>query len=228
MKGEMNVGIFDRLFNRSSKKAEQQDELRYRIALSEVRRQASALRKEAERCRNEAYRLEIGGNHAAAVSKAAEAANTEKAYEAAQSTLQRCESMHAQARNQKMLTDLMAVCEDMSSKVMKQIDTVGAMRIQSRLQQTTAAMEEAQEDMAAFQEGFDPNAEPTLRVAAGEDALAAIMAERAVQTPPPALSTEPVQAPAETAEAAPVPEDGEALARAEWLKEKRRQLAEIA
>ena len=227
MKGERNVKLFDKLFRRSSREADQQKELNYRIALSEVRRQASAMRKEAERCRNEAYRLEVGGNHAAAVSKAAEAANSQKAYEAAQSTLQRCESMHAQARSQKLLTNLMAVCESMSANVMDQIDTTEAMRVQTRLAQTTAAMEEAQEGMAAFQEGFEPNAEPALRVAAGEDALAEIMAERAPREAVAEPAALPVEPAAQTAEPA-ADRDGELISQAEWLREKRRQLADIA
>ena len=47
------------------------------------------MRREVDRCRDEACRLELSGDHAAAVSKAAEAANGEKAYQAAQSTLRR-------------------------------------------------------------------------------------------------------------------------------------------
>ena len=219
--------FFERLFRRSRRKSDQQSELNYRIALSEVRRQATAMGREVERCRNEAYRLEMSGNHAAAVSKAAEAANNQKAYEAAQSTLQRCQTMHAQARSQKMLTNLLTVCESMSANVMDQVDTNAALRIQTRLQQTTAAMEEAQEGMAAFQEGFEPNAEPALRVAAGEDALAEIMAERAAreavstQPEPPALPAEAVEAPADAS-------DEDIAARAEWLRQKRRELADIA
>lgn len=216
--------LFDKLFRRSGKDSDQQAELNYRIALAEVRRQAAAMRREVERCRNEAYRLEMSGNHPAAVSKAAEAANSEKAWQAAQSTLQRCESMHAQARSQKLLTNLLTVCESMSANVMEQVDTTGAMRIQTRLQQTTAAMEEAQEGMAAFQEGFEPNAEPALRIAAGEDALAEILAQRA------ALEAGS-GAPELPAEAAPAPEpvEDEALrTHADWLREKRRELADIA
>ena len=209
--------LLDRLFRRSGRRADQQDELDYRMALSEVRRQAAAMHREVERCRSEAYRLEMSGDHAAAVSKAAEAANSEKAYEAAQSTLRRCESMRAQARSQKMLTDLLTVCEQMSTSVMRQIDTGDALRVQALLQQTTVAMEEAQEGMTAFQEGFEPNAEPALRIAAGEEALAGIMAERAARAEPPSPPT------GEQIAAA----DADSASRTEWLREKRRELADI-
>jgi len=220
--------FFKRFFSRRKRTNEQQSELNFRITLSEVRRQATAMRKEVERCRNEAYRLEMSGNHAAAVSKAAEAANSQKAYEAAQNALQRCESMHAQAKSQKLLTNLLSTCETMSEMVIDQVDTDEALRIQTRLQQTTAQMEEVQEGMAAFQEGFEPNAEPALRMAAGEDALADIIAERAARETP----VEPIALPAEPAdrEPAPVPlaEDADLATHAEWVREKRRQLADIA
>ena len=54
--------LLDRLFRRSGRRADQQDELDYRMALSEVRRQAAAMRREVERCRSEAYRLEMSGD----------------------------------------------------------------------------------------------------------------------------------------------------------------------
>lgn len=222
--------FFNRLFGRRKRANDQQSELNYRIALSEVRRQATAMRKEVDRCRNEAYRLEVSGNHAAAVSKAAEAANSQKAYEAAQSTLQRCESMHAQAKSQRLLTNLLAVCESMSAQVIDQVDTNSALRIQTRLQQTTAQMEEVQEGMTAFQEGFEPNAEPSLRTTAGEDALADIMAERAaraVPAEPAALPAEPAPVTVEPAQA-PILADDDLATHAEWVREKRRQLADIA
>ena len=219
--------FFERFFRRRKRSSEQQTELNYRIALSEVRRQATAMRREVERCRNEAYRLEMDGNHAAAVSKAAEAANSQKAYEAAQSTLQRCESMHAQAKSQRLLTNLLSVCESMSANVLEQVDTNGALRIQTRLQQTTAQMEEVQEGMAAFQEGFEPNTEPALRTAAGEDALADSMAERAVKTDPVVPIADPGPA-IEDHASMPIPTDEDLSTHAEWVREKRRQLADIA
>ena len=216
------MGFFKKLFRRSKLNKDQQAEMDYRVALSEVRRQAATMQKEVDRCRNEAYRLEISGNHAAAVSKAAEAANSEKAYEAALNTLHRCESMHAQARNQKILTNLMTACENMSENLINQVDMDGALRLQTKLQQTNAVMEEVQESMTAFQEGFEPNTAPALRMAAGEDALAEIMATRAVQEAE-------VLPPAEAAEMpAGASEDIDMASHAEWLREKRRELADIA
>ena len=198
--------------------AERKEELNYRVKLAEVRRQAEHMKRETERARGEAYRLEVSGDHEGAVSKALEAANSEKAYKAAVSTILRCESMHAQAKTQRSLTNLLSDCEAVSLSVMGQVDTEDAVRVQTRLQQTAAEMEQAQESMAAFQESFDPLADSPVTSSVGEDVLAAIMAERAPA--PEALPAEPQPEKAEKAEAGDKDD--------EWLREKRRQIAEIA
>ena len=194
---------------------ERKEELSYRVKLAEVRRQAEHMKRENERARGEAYRLEVAGDHEGAVSKALEAANSEKAYKTAVSTILRCESMHAQAKTQRSLTNLLSDCEAVSLSVMGQVDTEDAVKVQTRLQQTAAEMEQAQESMAAFQESFDPMADSPVTSSAGEDALAAILAERA-----PAAAPEPLPEKAEKAESAEKDD--------EWLREKRRQIAEMA
>ena len=202
---------------RAEAEAQRREEFEYRTKMSEIRRMASQMQRSTERARAEAYRLEMSGDHAAALSKANDAANSEKAYKTAIDTLMRCESMHAQAKTQKALTDLLTSCEEVSMGVVESIDTETAVSAQVRLQQANVAMDQLQQEMAAVQEGFMPVEENDICISAGEEALAAIMAEYAPVPVPPVLV-----APAAETEAP----DKSAIE--ERMTERRKLLAELA
>jgi len=217
-----------RLFKRGNPVEDgRREELEHRLEMAELRRKADRMRRDAERARSEAYHLELKGDHAAAVSKAALASSKDKTYRTAVQAMLTCESTYAQAKSQMELTQLLEGCNDISRDVLDTVDVERTLRAQTRLTQTTAEMEEAQESMAAVQEGFDPSVDAAVRTAAGEDALAEIMAAHAAQAQPQAAEGAQAAAPLPgTAE--PAQPDGDAIERAEWLSQKRKALAEIA
>ena len=164
--------------HRKSQETERQEEIQYRVRMADVKRQAEKMRRDAAAARSEAYRLEQNGEHTAAVSKAMEAANNEKAYKAAMETLRRCETMHAQAKTQNGLMKLLTECENVSRTVIGQIDTEGVAKAQEKLQQTSVIMEQVQDSMQAFQDGFDPLMAEDGYNLTGEQELAAILKEK--------------------------------------------------
>lgn len=212
------MSIIDR-FRRMKREEERKEEINYRVKLADVKRQAQRMKANTEKAKNEACRLEISGDHAAAVSKALEAANNEKAYQAALETLRRCENMHAQAKTQKNLMNLLVDCESVSKKVIDQIDTKGAAKAQERLQQTNILMEQVQQGMQEFQEGFEPIGEELINIS-GEEELAAIMAANTQ-----ILETSAESMPEKTKAENEKPKDLEERAR--WLADRRKELVEI-
>lgn len=224
-----------RLFRNSRVKAEQRDELEYRINLADLRRRTKLLQQTAERASKTAYDLEVSGKHAEAVAKATEAVNARKAYEIAQRTMVSCESTHAQAKTQQTFTELMNGCERISKDVLKQVDMDAAIKSQARMTRMATVIDEVQESMVTFQESFITGGDPSSHAIVGEEALAEIMAANtpdyrvsetlAQETLPGSEEAQNVRAQVEEA----VEEmDGQAaMEHMEWLNQKRRELAEI-
>ena len=178
MKGEItwNYGIFGSFFRRKSRAAERRYELNYRMELADLRRKAEHLKRDAQQCRKKHINCKFPGTHFGSI-KASMAMNHEKGYQTYLRMIRQCETMYAQSKTQKALMDLMKGCQDVSTAVIKQVDTEGVIKAQERLQQTSIQMDQLQESMRIFQEGFEPDADPSVREIAGEEALAAIMAE---------------------------------------------------
>ena len=167
---------------RAEAEARRRDEYEYRTEMFQIRRQATQMQRNTEKARAEAYRLEVSGDHAGALSKANDAINNEKAYKTAMDTMARCNSMHAQAQIQRNLTDLLTKCEKVSRAVVQGIDTEGAMSAQIRLQEANDALELAHQEMTAIQEGYVPEDGSDICSSASEQALADIMASHAPKT----------------------------------------------
>ena len=201
---------------RSRAEAQRREEMNFRLKMAELKRHAAAIRKEADRTKAEAVQLERSGDHSRAVAKAAAAANQEKSYRTALNTISACESMHAQAKTQNALKQLMISCRDMSLAVTREADMEGAVKAQTQLQQAAVRLEESQEAMAAFQEGFDADADPQLRNEAGEAALAKILREQAEK------DKQPLPALPDEAQAAPQDE-----AHQQWVAQRRQMLTEM-
>lgn len=206
-------------FFRSRAEAQRREDMNFHLKIAELKRHAATIRKEADRAKTEAVQLERSGDHGRAVAKAAAADNQEKSYRTALTTISTCESMHAQAKTQNALKQLMISCRDISLAVTKEADMEGAVKAQTQLQQAAVRLEESQEAMAAFQEGFDVSADPQLRNEAGEAALAQIMQEQAEKDKQavPALPEEP--------KAIPAPQDE---AHQQWVAQRRKMLTEMA
>lgn len=221
MKGDRNMNSMSLWgFLRGRRQAaDRKTEVQYRLQLAELRRQAERMKRDTQQTRKEAFKLESEGRHNEALSKASVAVHQENAYQRAFQTMLRCETMHAQAKTQKALTDLMNGCKDISAAVMKQVDTESALKAQAHLEKTSMAMEQVQENMLVFQEGFEPDVPSGERLAAGEEALAAIMLEHA---PVPVQPDESVGMQAEPARAEAGAQD-----RSEWLVQRRQQLSEL-
>lgn len=209
-----------RFFRRKSRAAERRYELNYRMELADLRRKAEHLKRDAQQCREEAHQLQVSGEHISAVSKASMAMNHEKGYQTYLRMIRQCETMYAQSKTQKALMDLMKGCQDVSTAVIKQVDTEGVIKAQERLQQTSIQMDQLQESMRIFQEGFEPDADPSVREIAGEEALAAIMAEYEQKPAAPAGVRE------EIIEDAPETDTAE-LVSDEWAQQKRLELQEL-
>lgn len=213
------MSIMDR-FRRMKQEEKRKEEINYRVKVADVKRQAQKMKNCTEKAKTEACRLEMNGDHAAAVSKALEAANSEKAYQTALETLRRCENMHAQARTQNDLTDLLKDCESVSKKVIDQIDIKGATIAKEKLQQTNVLMEQMQQSMLEFQDGFDPAGEELFDLS-GEEELAAIMASCSQDVEP--AQSDLMQENPETENKG----QNELEERALWLAARRKELAEI-
>ena len=166
-------------FFRTRAEVQRREEMNFRLKIAELKRHADTIHKEAERTKAEAIRLERSGDHGRAVAKASAAANQEKSYNTALNTISTCESMHTQAKTQNALKQLMITCRDLSLAVTNEADMEGAIKAQTQLQEAAVRLEESQEAMTAFQEGFDVSTDPQLRNEAGEEALAQIMQEQA-------------------------------------------------
>ena len=134
---------------RSRAEAQRREDMNFRLKVAELKRHAATIRKEADRTKAEAIALERGGDHSRAVAKASAAANQEKSYRTALNTISTCESMHAQAKTQNALKQLMISCKDMSLAVTREADMEGAIKAQTQLQQAAVRLEESQEAMAA-------------------------------------------------------------------------------
>ena len=225
---------FRRLFSNRAEN-EYREELNYRTGLAGLRRQAEAMRRDAERARAEAHRLEVSGEHAAAVSKAIQAANSEKAYNTAIRTMLNCENTHSQAKTQKALVDLLNGCEAISRNVLADVDAHKAIQAQARLTQTATLMEEAKENMAAFQEGFAMAEHGAGGISAGEAALAEIMAayEPAPASALPVQNVEPADVVVEASQQDAIAEpeehgEDDGISHEEWLAKKRMELSAMA
>jgi len=210
-------GIFNS--HQSNAETERKKEMEYRLQIAELKRDAAFIKKEAERCKMEAIRLETAGEHASAVSMAATAANQERNYASAMNTIRTCESLHAQAKTQNALKKMMRSCTVLSETVRAEVDVEGIIKAQTEMQRAMDTLEQSREALEAVQEGFDTDEAYHVRDEAGEEALARIMTEIA-----PIEQTKPIQeAEKNTQEKDTVKTNGQT----EWIKERQRMLAEM-
>ena len=210
------MSILD-FFRRLAARRQRDTEMSFRLKSAELKRRAAMIGREADRSKAEAVRLEKSGDHAGALAKSCAALNQEKSYRMALTTISNCENLHAQAKAQNALKQLMLACRDISLEVTGEADMEGAVRAQSQMQEAVLRMDESQEAMSAFQQGFDLDADPGQRSEAAEMALAQILREQAGRERAEAA------APIVPAPAAPAEEP----ARREWIDARRRLISEM-
>lgn len=197
--------------------AQRKAEMEFRLKMAGLKRNAAAIRKEADRTKAEAISLEKSGDHSRAVAKAAAAANQEKSYHTALNTISMCENIHDQAKTQNALKQLMISCKDMSATVTGEADIDGAIKAQTQLQDAAARLEASQEAMAAFQEGFDLDTDPQVRNEVGEAALAKILEENAKKEQQVTAEPAKEETPSETTTAN----------HQQWVADRRKTLSEL-
>ena len=213
------MSIFD-CFRRYNTRRQRQAQIAVNCSMAELNRKALGIKREAEKSKAEAIRLEQSGEHQSAVAAALAAEQLENSYKAAKSTIQKCKNMHAQVKSQKAMEELLKNCSEIVRGVCADADPLHYLKIQSDFEQARDDLREASENMAAAQEGFATDVDAQIRNEAGEAALARIQAEQ--------LPSATAPAKAEPAAARPVPErastDDQHRA---WADDRRRLLAEM-
>lgn len=178
-------------FHRRSLQKQRRAEMEFNRQMAELNRQASAIKRQSERLKAEAVHFEQAGDHKRAVTAAAAAVHQEKSYLSALNTIQTCKNMHAQAKSQKALKELISSCAAMARAVSRDADVAGMIAVQNDFAQTMEELEQSREALEAAQEGFNVETEVQVRNEAGEQALAQIMGEAAPAKAEPVRIEEP-------------------------------------
>lgn len=178
-------------FRRRSMQKQRRAEMEFNRQMAELNRQASAIKRQSDRLKAEAIHFEQTGDHKRAVAAAAAAAHQEKSYISALNTMQTCKNMHAQAKSQKALKDLISSCAAMAHAVSRDADVSGMIAVQNDFAQTMEELEQSREALEAAQEGFNVETEVQVRNEAGEEALAQLMGNVAPVRQEPARIEEP-------------------------------------
>ena len=163
---------------RTKAEIERDNEMDYRTKKSKARRQIETIRREMERLKLEACDHEKHGEHEKAVSKALQAANKQKMLASANKQLQKCTDLHDMAKTQQTMTDILETCRDLSNGIVDLADMEEALKVQAENEEALARLEDTGEQMEMYAEGITTDLMPEVRNAAGEAALAEIMADQ--------------------------------------------------
>lgn len=187
------MSIFD-FFHRRSTRKQRQAEVEFNRHMAELNREAFGIKRQSEKLKAEAIRLENSGDHQGAMAAALAAKQQEKSYQSAQSTIQTCKTMHVQVKSQKAMEALLRHSSEMARRVRIDANAEKFFKIQSDFSQARDELKEASESLEAVQEGFNTDTEAQVRNEAGEKALAQIMEERtSAQAEAPAVLPVPEQ-----------------------------------
>ena len=178
-------------FRRRALQKQRRAETEFNRQMAELTRQSGAIKRQCERLKAEALSHEQSGDHKQAVAAAAAAANQEKIYISAMNTMQTCRNMHAQAKSQKALKELISACAAMAHSVSRDADVAGMIAAQNDFTQTMEELEQSCNALEAVQEGFNTDTDVQVRDEAGEQALAQILADAAPVVKTPARIAEP-------------------------------------
>ena len=162
---------------KTQEEKDREKEMDYRMRMARARREAAALQRKLERSKAKAIELERNGEHDKAVTLALQAERDQKAFKTAESQLAKCTDIHEMAQGQKILTSVMRTCRELSDGIIEIADVEGAIAVQEENEAALARLMETEEQMKLFSEGLENGMDAEIRSAAGESALASILAE---------------------------------------------------
>ena len=201
------------LFGKSKNKAQldREHEIDYRLKYRDLERQTAKLKNDAEKCKQEARVYELNGNHAKAVSKAAEAQNLLKTRDSIMKDMLTIENSHSLSKQYDSIRKANEALIGLANGIIDESGVEEMPDIEAKRAETLLKLDERAEQMQAYVEGVNAEGENAGLNVAGEEALAAIMQE---------MQPAPAAAEAAVPEAAPVETP-------EWAAEQRRNLKQI-
>lgn len=159
---------------------DREKELAYRLRMATAHRETEQLRREMEKAKSHAMELEKNGEHGKAVAEALQVAKKKKVIETAEAQMLQCNDIHEMARTQKAMTNIMKTCQELSTDIIQMADMEETMKAQADNEMAQTRLVDTKEQMEMFMEGMEAGVATEVRSAAGEAALAAIMAEQEV------------------------------------------------
>lgn len=204
---------------KSKEEYNREKEMDYRMKLAKARRETETIRKNMIRQKMQAIEYEKKGEHDKAVALALQSQNKQKTLATAEMQMQKCANIHDMAETQKSMTAIMETCRDLSNGIVELADMEGAMQIQAENEEALARLIDTGEQMEMYAEGINGDMMPEVRSDAGEEALAAILAEHE-QTEQPKVSLPEIRPVKATVE--------EKNKEDEWMKSRREDLQSLA
>lgn len=204
---------------KSKEEYNREKEMDYRMKLAKARRETETIRKNMIRQKMQAIEYEKKGEHDKAVALALQSQNKQKTLATAEMQMQKCANIHDMAETQKSMTAIMETCRDLSNGIVEYADMESAMQIQAENEEALAKLIDTGEQMEMYAEGINGDMMPEVRNGAGEEALAAILAEHDQTTQ--AKVSLPEIRPAKAIEEEKPQED-------EWMKSRREDLQRLA
>ncbi len=204
---------------KSKEEYNREKEMDYRMKLARARRETETIRKNMLRQKMQAIEYEKKGEHDKAVALALQSQNKQKTLATAEMQMQKCANIHDMAETQKSMTAIMETCRDLSNGIVELADMEGAMQIQAENEEALARLIDTGEQMEMYAEGINGDMMPEVRSDAGEEALAAILAEQD-QTVQHKVSLPEIR-PVKATEEEKNQED-------EWMKSRREDLQHLA
>ncbi len=204
---------------KSKEEYDREREMDYRMKLAKARRETETIRKNMIRDKMKAIECEKNGEHDKAVALALQSQNKQKTLATVEMQMQKCTNIHDMAETQKSMTEIMRTCRDLSNGIVAIADMEGAMQIQAENEEALTRLIDTGEQMEMYAEGINGDMMPEVRNDAGEEALAAILAEHEQTTQP--RITLPEIRPVKAVEEEKQQED-------EWTKSRREDLQRLA
>lgn len=203
---------------RTEAEKEREKEMAYRMKVARARRQTNGIRRKSEDARRLAIEYEKNGNHEKAVSAALQAQKSSKVAAAADNQIQQCADIHEMAKTQKAMKEIMDTCKDLSEGIIELADMEGAMTSQADNEEAMTQLIDTREQMEMFIEGIKDGATREVRNTEGEAALAALLAEQAVQEPAPKVKLPEIK----------TVEERNGTEESDWLAERRETLKALS